>query len=95
MAGRLMNIRPKLNDDNTFNVTIDNKLVAQELHGMQPRIEQYLRKQMQNSRISMRIRVEDVLPTHRILSRVAQYQILENRNSALKLLTELLNLDLE
>lgn len=95
MAGRLMNIRPKLNDDNTFNVTIDNKLVALELHGMQPRIEQYLRKQMQNSRISMRIRVEDVLPTHRILSRVAQYQILENRNSALKLLTELLNLDLE
>lgn len=95
MAGRLMNIRPKLNDDNTFNVTIDNKLVAQELHGMQPRIEQYLRKQMQNSRISMRIRVEDVLPTHRILSRVEQYQILENRNSALKLLTELLNLDLE
>ena len=95
MAGRLMNIRPKLNDDNTFNVTIDNKLVAQELHGMQPRIEQYLRKQMQNSRISMRIRVEDVLPTHRILSRVEQYQILENRNPALKLLTELLNLDLE
>ena len=95
MAGRLMNIRPKLNDDNTFNVTIDNKLVAQELHGMQPRIEQYLRKQMQNSRISMRIRVEDVLPTHRILSRVEQYQILENRNSALKLLTELLNLDIE
>lgn len=95
MAGRLMNIRPKLNDDNTFNVTIDNKLVAQELHGMQPRIEQYLRRQMQNSRISMRIRVEDVLPTHRILSRVEQYQILENRNSALKLLTELLNLDLE
>ncbi len=95
MAGRLMNIRPKLNDDNTFSVAIDNKLVAQELHGMQPRIEQYLRKQMQNSRISMRIRVEDVLPTHRILSRVEQYQILENRNSALKLLTELLNLDLE
>ncbi|MBQ2969452.1 MAG: DNA polymerase III subunit gamma/tau [Bacteroidaceae bacterium] len=95
MAGRLMNIRPKLNDDNTFSVAIDNKLVAQELHGMQPRIEQYLRKQMQNSRISMRIRVEDVLPTRRILSRVEQYQILENRNPALKLLTELLNLDLE
>ncbi len=95
MAGRLMNIRPKLNDDNTFSVGIDNKLVAQELHGMQPRIEQYLRKQMQNSRISMRIRVEDVLPTHRILSRVEQYQILENRNPALKLLTELLDLDLE
>lgn len=95
MAGRLMNIRPKLNGDGTFSVVIDNKLVAQELHGMQPRIEQYLRKQMQNSRISMRIQVEDVLPTHRILSRVEQYQILEKRNPALKLLTDLLDLDLE
>ena len=95
MAGRLMNIRPKLNGDNTFSVTIDNKLVAQELHNMQPRIEQYLRKQMQNSRISMRIQVEDVLPTHRILSRVEQYQVLEKRNPALKLLTEMLNLNLE
>ena len=95
MAGRLMNIRPKLNNDNTFSVAIDNKLVAQELHNMQPRIEQYLRKQMQNRRISMRIQVEDVLPTHRILSRVEQFQALEKRNPALKLLAELLNLDLE
>lgn len=95
MAGRLMNIRPNLNDDNTFSVAIDNKLIAQELHNMQPRIEQYLRKQMQNSRISMRIQVEDVLPTHRILSRVEQYQILEKRNPVLKLLTEQLKLDLE
>lgn len=95
MAGRLMNIRPNLNNDNTFSVAIDNKLIAQELHNMQPRIEQYLRKQMQNSRISMRIQVEDILPTHRILSRVEQFQILEKRNPVLKLLTEQLKLDLE
>lgn len=95
MAGRLMNIRPNLNNDNTFSVAIDNKLIAQELHNMQPRIEQYLRKQMQNSCISMRIQVEDILPTHRILSRVEQFQILEKRNPVLKLLTEQLKLDLE
>ena len=95
MAGRLMNIRPKLNDDNSFTIIIDNKLVAQEIHAMQPRIESYLRQQMQNSRITMRITIEEMITTHRIYSRVEQYQMLEQRNPALKLLKELLDLDLE
>lgn len=95
MAGRLMNIRPKLNDDNSFTIIIDNKLVAQEIHAIQPRIESYLRQQMQNSRITMRITIEEMITTHRIYSRVEQYQMLEQRNPALKLLKELLDLDLE
>ncbi len=95
MAGRLMNIRPKLNDGNSFTIIIDNKLVAQEIHAMQPRIESYLRQQMQNSRITMRITIEEMITTHRIYSRVEQYQMLEQRNPALKLLKELLDLDLE
>ena len=45
--------------------------------------------------ISMRIKVDETLPTHRILSRVEQYQQLEKRNPALKMMTELFNLDLE
>lgn len=95
MAGRMANIHPKLNDDRTFTVSIDNKLVAQELRELQPRIERFLREQMQNSSISMRIKIDETLPTHRILSRVEQYQQLEKRNPALKMMTELFNLDLE
>ena len=95
MAGRMANIHPKLNDDSTFTVSIDNKLVAQELRELQPRIERFLREQMQNSSISMRIKVDETLPTYRILSRVEQYQQLEKRNPALKMMTELFNLDLE
>ena len=95
MAGRMANIHPKLNGDRTFTVSIDNKLVAQELRELQPRIERFLREQMQNSSISMRIKVDETLPTHRILSRVEQYQQLEKRNPALKMMTELFNLDLE
>ena len=95
MAGRLMNIRPQLTAESTFTVTIDNKIVMQELRTMQSRIEAYLRHQMQNNRISMQVVLEDTQATHRIYSRVEQYQILEQRNPILKKLKELLDLDLE
>ena len=95
MAGRIMNIRPSLTGDTSFTVGIDNKIVAQELRTMQPRIEAYLRKQMQNSRISMQVVLEEAQKVHHIYSRVEQYQQLEQRNQALKKLKELFELDLE
>ena len=95
MAGRLMIIRPKLTGETSFTVVIDNKIVAQDLQAIQPRIEAYLRQQMQNSHISMNIKLEENLTTHRIYSRVEQYQMLEKRNPVLKKLKELLDLDLE
>lgn len=95
MAGRLMIIRPKLNDANSFSITIDNKIVAQELYNIKPRIEAYLRQQMQNSQISMSINLETSVTAHRIYSRVEQYQILEKRNPSLKKLKELFDLNLE
>ena len=95
MAGRIMNIRPSLTGDTSFTVCIDNKIVAQELRTMQPRIEAYLRQQMQNSRISMQVVLEEAQKVHHIYSRVEQYQQLEQRNQALKKLKELFELDLE
>ena len=95
MAGRLMIIRPKLTGETSFTVVIDNKIVAQDLQAIQPRIEAYLRQQMQNRHISMNIKLEENLTTHRIYSRVEQYQMLEKRNPVLKKLKELLDLDLE
>ena len=95
MAGRIMNIRPSLTGDTSFTVGIDNKIVAQELRTMQPRIEAYMRQQMQNSRISMQVVLEEAQKVHHIYSRVEQYQQLEQRNQALKKLKELFELDLE
>ncbi len=95
MAGRIMNIRPSLTGDTSFTVGIDNKIVAQELRTMQPRIEAYLRQQMQNSRISMQVVLEEAQKVHHIYSRVEQYQQLEQRNQALKKLKELFELDFE
>ena len=95
MAGRLTNMRPQLTGESTFTITTENKIVAQDLHNMRPEIEKFLRLQMQNSKICMQINIEEQQPTHRIYSRVEQYQILEQRNPVLKKLKETLELDLE
>ena len=93
MAGRLMNIRPELNDL-TVKIGIDNRMVATELSAMRPHIEAYLRQQLQNSKLTINIVIEETKAAHRIYSRVEQYQILEKRNPALRELKELLDLDL-
>ena len=95
MAGRLMNIRPQLNGETNIVVTTDNKIVAQELQSMKTRIEEYMRKQMQNNLINIDIVLEATQTNQRIYSRVEQYQVLEQRNPSLKRLKELMDLDLD
>ena len=94
MAGRLLNIRPVLNDSLAITVSIDNRMVASDIAGMRSRIEEFLRRQLQNSKLSLNIVVEETQPTHRIYSRVEQFQILEQRNPVLHKLKEALDLDL-
>ena len=93
MAGRLMNIRPSLNDL-IVKVSIDNRMVGEELSAMRPQLEAYLQQQLQNSQLTIHIVVEENKTTHKIYSRVEQYLILEKRNPALRKLKELLDLDL-
>ena len=93
MAGRLMNIRPSLNDL-TVKVSIDNRMVAEELSAICPQLEAHLRRQLQNGKLTIHVVVEENTAAHKIYSRVEQYQILEKRNPALRKLKELLDLDL-
>ena len=95
MAGRLTIMRPFISSETIVTIPIDNKIVAQELQHMRPRIEEYLRKQMQNSKISIQVQLEEVNKNHRIVSRIEQYQMMEKHNPSLKRLKELLDLDLE
>ena len=95
MANRLSIMRPQLTGEATFIVATDNKIVAQDLQNMRSRIEDFLRKQMQNNKICMQIQIEENQAARRIYSRVEQYQLLEQRNPALKKLKELFELDLE
>lgn len=94
MAGRLLNIRPRLNENHTITIGVDNRMVASDITGMRTRIEAYLRQQLQNRHLTLNVVLEESQTTHRIYSRVEQFQILEKRNPALKKLKEALDLDL-
>ena len=93
MAGRLMIIRPSLSGL-VVNVVIDNRMVATDINAMRPRIEEYLRRQLQNKGLSLNVVLEETQTTHRIYSRVEQYQKLEERNPVVRKLKEALDLDL-
>jgi hypothetical protein len=95
MAGRLTIMRPFITGEHTVTIPIDNKIVAQELQSMRPQIETYLRKQMQNNKINIQIELEEVNKNHRIVSRIEQYQMMEQQNPSLKKLKEMFELDLE
>lgn len=94
MVGRLLNIRPALKPDLIVDICIDNRMVASELMAMKGQIEAYLREQLQNNMLSMNITIGESQATHRIYSRVEQFQILEERNPMLRKLKEALDLDL-
>lgn len=94
MAGRLLNIRPSLKDEHVVIVTIDNRMVASDINAVRSRIEEYLRSQLQNRRLTLHVIVEETQTTHRIYSRVEQYQMLEERNPVVRKLKEALDLDL-
>ena len=94
LAGRLQIIRPVLNADFTITATTDNRMVASDILGVRQDIEIYLRQQLQNSKLTLNVVVEETKIVHHIYSRVEQFQILEKRNPALKKLKEALDLDL-
>ena len=94
MAGRLLNLRPSLTDELKVVVHIDNPMVASELSTMRLQVEEFLRQQLQNSKLVLDVVVEEVQSTRKIYSRVEQFQLLEKRNPAIGKLKELLDLDL-
>ena len=94
MAGRLQILRPMLKENLVIEVLVDNRMVADDVTAIRPQLEGYLRRELQNSRISIKVIVEEAKFTHKILSRVEQYQAIEQHNPAVRKLKELLDLDL-
>ena len=94
LSGRLLSIRPALIDASVIKVSVDNHMVATDISRMRPQIEEFLRQQLQNRTLSIAVAIEETQSTHKIYSRVEQFQILEQRNPALQRMREALDLDL-
>ena len=94
IAGRLLNLRPTLDEGFKVTVRVDNRMVESDILGMRDQIEEFMRKRLENNKLLLQVVVEEELAGHRIYSRVEQFQILEERNPALLKLKESLDLDL-
>ena len=90
-----MHIRPSLKEETTIDVSVENEMVAADIRSIQPRMEAYLRQQLQNGKLSITITINKGEATVHIYGRLEQYMMMEKRNPALSQLKTLLDLDLE
>ena len=93
-AGRMKNMRPKLLNDTTFEVVVDNELVNKKMQSMASIIVQHMRTQLHNSKIEMTVRIVTPNEAKRAYGIVEQYQIMSTKNPVLQKFKETFNLEL-
>ncbi len=94
-AGRMMNMSPKLLDDQTtFEVAVDNEMVQKYMLQLAPQIENHLREQLHNRKIRMTVRVSAADENIRAYSHVERFQMMSKKNPNLLKLKEEFGLEL-
>ena len=94
-AGRMMNMSPKLLDDQTtFEVAVDNEMVQKYMQQLAPQIENHLREQLHNRKIKMTVRISAPKENIRAYSHVERFQMMSKKNPNLLKLKEAFGLEL-
>lgn len=94
MANRMNNIEPTLLNAETFEVLADNPTVEDMLRKYAPRIEEYMRGRLGNSKIRMSVRIREPEEKKRAYSKVEQFTMMCGQNPALLKLKEEFGLEL-
>ena len=77
-----------LGDNTTFEVVVDNGVIAKEFVALAPSVEAYLRTRLKNRKITMKVRVSEAAERPRAYSRTEKFQMMVQKNKALQQLTE-------
>ena len=93
-AARMMNMSPKLLDDTTFEVGVDNGMVEKYMNQLLPAIQNHLREKLHNRKITMKIRVFEAEEVIRAYSPVERFQLMIKKNPKLMKLKEVFGLEL-
>ena len=93
-AARMMNMTPKLLNDTEFEVLVDNEMVEKYMHQLLPQIQSYLREQLHNRKITMKVRVSAPNEVVRAYSQSERFILMSKRNPKLLKLKELFGLEL-
>ena len=90
----MMNIAPKLLNDTTFEVGVDNGMVEKYMNQLAPAIQSYLREKLHNRKITMKVRVFEAKEVIRAYSQVERFQLMSKKNPKLLKLKEVFGLEL-
>ncbi len=88
LSTRMHAMHLTLQDATTFEVVVDNELIAKEFTSLAPGIETYLRTRLKNRKITMKVRVSAPTEKVRAYSRVEKFQMMVEKNQALQQLRE-------
>ena len=93
-ASRMMNLQPKLLNDTTFEVGVDNSMVEKYMTLLLPQIQNHLREKLHNRKITMTVRVLEAKEVVRAYSQVERFQLMSKKNPKLMKLKEVFGLEL-
>ena len=93
-AARMMNMAPKLLNDTTFEIGVDNEMVAKYMTQLIPTIQKYLRESLHNRKITMTIRILESKEIVRAYSQVERFKLMSQKNPKLLKLREIFGLEL-
>lgn len=93
-SARMMNLHPRLLNDTTFEVAVDNEMVEKFFIQLIPAIEKHLREQLHNRKITMQVRVSAPTENVRAYSAVERFQLMSQKNPYLLKLQKALGLEL-
>ncbi len=93
-AGRLKNMKPALQPGWIVEAAVDNEIVEDYIRRIQAKLVAYLRTQLRNDHITLRLNLIEAVDTKRAYSRLEQLNDMMRRNPALAQLQKELQLEL-
>ena len=93
-AARMMNMAPKLLDDTTFEIGVDNEMVAKYMTQLIPAIQKHLRESLHNRKITMTVRILEPKEIVRAYSQAERFKLMSQKNPKLLKLREVFGLEL-
>lgn len=91
----IQSTKPKSVSNNTFEVEIATELQERELKRMEPELLEHIHKQLKNNQISMRITIAQETDKKMAFTAEEKYDVLLQKNPALKMLKDELGLQIE
>ena len=87
-------MKPALQNNNEFEITVDNEIAAKSFNPIANHLQNYLRSRLQNVHIKMNIRISEAAVNTMPVSRTEKYQAMMQKNEALEHLKSEFGLEL-